>query len=354
MPFDSHEGSDEHDADKILVRSNGTVTYTGKDIAYQLWKLGELDMDFGYREFMKYQDGKPLWITTDHASGTTEHPTFGGGNVVYNVIDSRQSYTQEVVRRGVSLIAPERGEDASVHLAYEMVALSPKAAAELGFTLSEEDKTRSFVEMSGRKGLGVKADDLVDRLEQKAFDEVEKRHAEADEVEKRLIARQIAIGALRYFLLKFTRNTVVVFDFEEALSFEGETGVYCQYSSVRNNSIFKKIDSSSIADSIDLLSQNTEKANEILLNNNEVWSVLSLAGRFEETVKNAERQLEPAILAKYVFSLCKAFNLFYHNHKILAEADPIKRAVLLLTAERVGTSLTRALDVLGISVPERM
>jgi arginyl-tRNA synthetase len=354
MPFDSHEGSDEHDADKILVRSNGTVTYTGKDIAYQLWKLGELDMDFGYREFMKYPDGKPLWITTDHASGTTEHPTFGGGNVVYNVIDSRQSYTQEVVRRGVSLIAPERGEDASVHLAYEMVALSPKAAAELGFTLSEEDKTRSFVEMSGRKGLGVKADDLIDRLEQKAFDEVEKRHAEADEVEKRLIARQIAIGALRYFLLKFTRNTVVVFDFEEALSFEGETGVYCQYSAVRNNSIFKKIDSSSIADSIDLLSQNTEKANEILVNNNEVWSVLSLAGRFEETVKNAERQLEPAILAKYVFSLCKAFNLFYHNHKILAEADPIKKAVLLLTAERVGTSLTRALDVLGISVPERM
>ena len=354
MPFDSHEGSDEHDADKILVRSNGTVTYTGKDIAYQLWKLGELDMDFGYREFIKYPDGKPLWITTDHKAGTRVHPSFGGGNVVYNVIDSRQSYTQEVVRKGVSLIAPEKGEEASVHLAYEMVALSPKAAEELGFTLSEEDKSRSFVEMSGRKGLGVKADDLINRLEQKAFDEVEKRHADAPDSEKRIIASQIAIGALRYFLLKFTRNTVVVFDFEEALSFEGETGVYCQYSAVRNNSIFKKIDSSSISESIKLLTEDCENANVFLADANEVWTVLSLAGRFEETARNAERQLEPAILAKYVFSLCKAFNLFYHNHKILSETDPIKRAVLLLTAERVGKSLTSALSVLGISVPERM
>ncbi len=354
MPFDSHEGSEEHDADKILVRSNGTVTYTGKDIAYQLWKLGELDMDFGYRHFSDYPDGKTLWVTTNHESGLPDHPRFGGGTVVYNVIDSRQAYTQEVVKRGVSLIAPERGEDASVHLSYEMVALSPKAAEELGFTLNEEDRNKSFVEMSGRKGLGVKADDLIDRLEEKAFEEVEKRNPEADDSEKRAIATQIAVGALRYFLLKFTRNTVVVFDFEEALSFEGETGVYCQYTAVRNNSIFRKAGEDALASAELTVAENAEAVNDFLRETDDVWVVLSIAGRLEETVRNCERQLEPAILAKYTFSLCKAFNLFYHNHKILAETDAVKRATLLLTADRVARSLRRSLAVLGIQIPHRM
>jgi arginyl-tRNA synthetase len=354
MPFDSHEGSEDHDADKILVRSNGTVTYTGKDIAYQLWKLGELDMDFGYRPFSEYADGEILWVTTDHSSGTADHPSFGGGNVVYNVIDSRQSYTQDVVKRGVSLIAPNRGEESSVHLSYEMVALSPKAAQELGFELSAEDQSRSFVEMSGRKGLGVKADDLIDRLEQKAYDEVEKRQSDSEESEKRQIAKQIAVGALRYFLLKFTRNTVVVFDFEEALSFEGETGVYCQYTAVRNNSIFKKAGTDAMVAATETVANNKESVNEFLASADDVWSVLSLAGRLDETTRNAERQLEPAILAKYTFALCKAFNLFYHNHKILSENDPAKRAALLLTAERVSFSLKRSMGVLGIQIPEKM
>lgn len=354
MPFDSHSGSDEHDADKILVRSNGTVTYTGKDIAYQLWKLGELDMDFGYRPFSDYPDGKTLWVTTDDLSNPQPHPEFGGGTTVYNVIDSRQSYTQDVVKRGVSLIAPHRGEDASVHLSYEMVALSPKAAEELGFHLSEEDRCRSFVEMSGRKGLGVKADDLIDRLIENAYEEVRKRHPQSAESENKDIARQIAVGALRYFLLKFTRNTVVVFDFAEALSFEGETGVYCQYAAVRNNSIFRKAGDGAIGDSLSLIEAHRKESDEFLAQSEDVWSVISLASRLEETIRNCERQLEPAILAKYTFALCKAFNLFYHNHKILGEEDAVKRATLLITAHRVGRSLQKALSVLGISVPERM
>src|SRR5690606_38621181 len=142
------------------------------------------------------------------------------------VIDTRQSYPQEIVRKGVAAIDPERGESASVHLSYEMVALSPPAAEELGFKLTEEDKKRTFIEMSGRKGLGVKADDLLDRLEANALREVESRHLEIADDEKRDIAHTIAVGALRYFLLKFTRTTVIVFDFKEALSFEGEPGCF--------------------------------------------------------------------------------------------------------------------------------
>ena len=176
MPFESHAGDDEHDADKILVRSNGTVTYTGKDIAYQMWKLGLLGLDFFYKPFHRYADGKTVWTTADRlVENVDESPIFGNGETVYNVIDSRQSYPQEVVKKGVSLIAPEKGDAASVHLSYEMVALSPAAAAELGFEISDEDRKRPFVEMSGRKGLGVKADDLIDRLEANALFEVENR-----------------------------------------------------------------------------------------------------------------------------------------------------------------------------------
>ena len=352
MPFDSHEGSDEHEADKILVRSNGTVTYTGKDIAYQLWKLGELGLDFNYRLFSRYPDGKEVWITT--AGKDEAHPAFGNGTTVFNVIDTRQSYPQEVVKKGVSLISPERGEKASVHLSYEMVALSPAAAEELGFVLSDEDRGRTFVEMSGRKGLGVKADDLLDRLEANALTEVEKRHPEAPLEEKKEIARLVAVGALRYFLLKFTRNTVVVFDFKEALAFEGETGVYCQYTAVRTNSIFKKLDGDAVARSLDTLAANTDSVAERLAGADDVWSLITLAARLEETVSAARTQLEPAILAKYAFNLCKAFNLFYHNHRILAEEDAVWKAVLVTTADLTRRTITSALNTLGIEVPERM
>ncbi|MEO7658754.1 MAG: arginine--tRNA ligase, partial [Pyrinomonadaceae bacterium] len=193
MPFDEHTGTDDHENDKILVRSNGTVTYTGKDIAYQMWKLGILGLDFNYRYFHKYKNGQDVWITTaERSADTPVRPTinrgefsgeetdkytnksdrvqaFGGGETIYNVIDSRQSYPQDIVRKGVAAISPERGEQASVHLSYEMVALSPAAAQELGFSLSDEDRKRPFIEMSGRKGLGVKADDLIDRLEKNAL-----------------------------------------------------------------------------------------------------------------------------------------------------------------------------------------
>jgi arginyl-tRNA synthetase len=354
MPFEAHTGTDEHEADKILVRSNGTVTYTGKDIAYQLWKLGVLGLDFNYKLFSTYFDGKEVWVTTAEETDNAAAPKFGSGETVYNVIDSRQSYPQEVVKKGVSLISPEKGERSSVHLSYEMVALSPSAAEELGFRIAEEDKQKSFIEMSGRKGLGVKADDLISRLEVNALQEVENRHPDISVAEKREIAHRIAIGALRYFLLKFTRNTVIVFDFKEALAFEGETGVYCQNATVRINSIFRKLEEFALENAIKTVSEKRAEAAEILANENEVWSLITLASRLEETVSQAVAANEPAILAKYTFGLAKAFNLFYHNHKIISEENEIKRAVLIVTADITRRALTAALNTLGIEVPERM
>ncbi|HET6972584.1 MAG TPA: arginine--tRNA ligase, partial [Pyrinomonadaceae bacterium] len=256
MPFESHTGTDEHESDKIIVRSNGTVTYTGKDIAYQLWKLGRLGLDFHYRVFRNYEDGHVLWSTqTEPEQSGIDRPHFGGGVTVYNVIDSRQSYPQEIVARGVAAVVPEIGEDASIHFSYEMVALSPAACDELGIELSDEDRARPYIEMSGRKGLGVKADDLIIQLEAGALTEVEKRNPELSENDKKATAHEVAVAALRYFLLKFTRNTVIAFDFKEALSFEGETGPYCQYAAVRTNSIFRKLPDETVAASDTLIKQ---------------------------------------------------------------------------------------------------
>jgi arginyl-tRNA synthetase len=359
MPLDAHEGTEEHDTDKILVRSNGTVTYTGKDIAYQMWKLGLLDLDFNYEVFHIYNNGKKVWVTTSKSVETTnktsdEIPSFGKNDIVYNVIDSRQSYPQEVVKRSVAAISPEKGERASVHLSYEMVALSPTAAAELGFTLSEEEKKRQFIEMSGRKGLGVKANDLINLLEEKAFAEVEKRHADLTNEEKRKIAKTIAVGALRYFLLKYTRNTVVVFDFKEALSFDGESGVFCQYSAVRANSIFRKLEQEELEKAVQIVKREQERVAEILNGEDEIWTLLMLASKLEETVDNAVSSAEPALLAKYCFNLARTFNFFYHNHRIISEKDTVRKAVLIVTADVARRSLTTALNLMGIEVPERM
>jgi arginyl-tRNA synthetase len=366
MPFESHTGTDEHEADKIIVRSNGTVTYTGKDIAYQLWKLGHLGLDFNYKPFRSYDDGYVTWVTTTEPNSEiapeVPRPVFGNGRTVYNVIDSRQSYPQEIVARGVAALVPEIGPGASVHFGYEMVALSPAACEELGIRLSAEDRTRPFIEMSGRKGLGVKADDLINRLETDALREVESRHPELSPIEKQTTAHEIAVGALRYFLLKFTRNTVIAFDFAEALSFEGETGPYCQYAAVRANSIFRKIDREWIDASAKLLETaafteaNVPKVEEMLAGEagTEIWSLVMLAERLDEVIAQCTISAEPANLAKYAFNLARAFNLFYHRHRIIAEDDETKRAVLIAAANITRHRLTSALATLGIAVPERM
>jgi arginyl-tRNA synthetase len=289
-------------------------------------------------------------------------PNFGGGVKVYNVIDSRQSYPQEIVARGVAAVVPEVGSEASVHFGYEMVALSPAACAELGIELSEEDRARPFIEMSGRKGLGVKADDLIDRLEADALREVSTRHPELSTEEQSATAHEIAVGALRYFLLKFTRNSVIAFDFKDALSFEGETGPYCQYAAVRANSIFRKLDADAVARAEELLamaasaSDDGSKVSDVFSDEagTEIWSLVMLAERLDEMIAQCAASAEPANLAKYAFTLARGFNLFYHRHRIIAEEDQTKRAVLIVAANIARRRLTAALGTLGIAVPERM
>jgi len=366
MPFESHTGTDEHESDKIIVRSNGTVTYTGKDIAYQLWKLGRLGLDFNYKPFRSYPDGHVAWVTSTEPNAENlpevPRPNFGGGVKVYNVIDSRQAYPQEIVARGVSAVVPEVGAEASVHFGYEMVALSPAACGELGIELSEEDRARPFIEMSGRRGLGVKADDLIDRLEADALSEVSTRHPELSPAEQSATAHEIAVGALRYFLLKFTRNSVIAFDFKDALSFEGETGPYCQYAAVRANSIFRKLDADATAKAEALIasaageSDSDSRVSEVFADEagTEIWSLVMLAERLDEMIAQCAASAEPANLAKYTFTLARGFNLFYHRHRIIAEEDETKRAVLIVAANIARRRLTAALATLGIAVPERM
>jgi arginyl-tRNA synthetase len=365
MPMESHESSDEHEADKVIVRSNGTVTYTGKDIAYQLWKLGQVDLNFHFKPFHTYPDGQTVWMTTSVAEDAAgDAPQFGKGATVYNVIDSRQSYPQEVVKRGVAAIAPQVGQHASVHLSYEMVALSPAAAEELGLELSAEEKSRTFVEMSGRRGLGVKADDLIDRLEQNEFKEVEERHPSLPDDEKRAVAHILAVSALRYFLLKWTRNSVIVFDFAEAQSTRGETGPYCLYAAVRANSIFRKLQSGALEEAQSLIhtsAEGGESASRVAQVfegeiGGEIWSLFMLAARLPDALAQAAAQAEPSHLAKYTFQLAQAFNFFYNRdeNRILEEKDATRRAVLVFVADFVRKQLTKSLDALGIEVPERM
>jgi arginyl-tRNA synthetase len=368
MPFESHTGTDEHESDKIIVRSNGTVTYTGKDIAYQLWKLGKLGLDFHYRIFRQYPDGHTLWVTTTDAEAEArtgvQRPHFGGGEKVYNVIDSRQSYPQEIVARGVAAVVPEVGEDASVHFSYEMVALSPAACDELGIELSEEDRARPYIEMSGRKGLGVKADDLIDQLEAGALQEVEKRNSDLSQEALQATAHEVAVAALRYFLLKFTRNTVIAFDFKEALSFEGETGPYCQYAAVRAGSIFRKLDDQTLQHAASLLAPINEDAelrtriSEVLSGEigTEIWSLLMLTQQLDDVIAQCRKSAEPANLAKYTFSVARGFSRFYQRdeNRIVTERDDVRRAVLIAVTQIVRAQLTAALSILGIRVPEQM
>ena len=343
---------DDPNAAKIIVRSNGTVTYVGKDIAYQLWKFGLLGLDFRYARFAKRQDGGDVWATTAGA-GEADAPEFGRGSEVYNVIDSRQAYLQHVVVEGLRALGYGAQADHSTHFSYEMVALTPRAAREMGYTLSPEEEKRSYVEMSGRRGLGVKADDLIDELEEATSAEVAERHPQLSAEEQEEIAHAIAIGALRYFLLKFTRGTVISFDFKEALSFEGETGPYCQYAVVRARNIARKVEEQGPGTAA---AGAPGETGEWFAppGGDDLWELALLAGMLESAVAGAVEVQEPAILAKYAFQLAQAFNNFYHKHHILTEEDAGKKAFLLALVETVEKQLVTALELLGIEAPERM
>jgi len=344
---------EENTQDKIIVRSNGTVTYVGKDIAYQLWKFGLLGKDFRYAKWpgVPKVDGD-VWATTS-LKGEAGAPNFGApASAVFNVIDARQAYLQDVVAEGLRRMGHEEAAKSSIHLSYEIVALTPRCAAEMGYELSPEEAKKPYVEVSGRKGLGVKADDLIDQLEAAALKEVRQRHAEMSEAEQDKTAHAIAIGALRFFLLKFTRNAIIAFDFADALSFEGETGPYCQYAVVRIRGIRRK----GMEAGASRAAVTRESAEKFLAGSegNGLWEVLLAAGSLDGAVDAVIGAQEPAFAAKYAFQLAQAFNNFYHKHHILSEADEPKRAFLLGLTEIVERELVRALGLLGIEAPEKM
>jgi arginyl-tRNA synthetase len=361
------EGEDEPtelaDA-KIIVRSSGTVTYVGKDIAYHLWKFGLLGRDFYYRRFHKHPDGHEAWITSSEPGGTadTDAPSFGHADEVFNVIDSRQAYPQQVVVAGLRALGHAEQADHLKHFSYNVVALTPRCAEELGYEIPPEDARKPYVEVSGRKGLGVKADDLIDRLQAGAREEVDERQPDSPERERAAIANAIAVGALRYFLLRFTRSTVIAFDFKDALSFEGETGPYVQYAVVRVNGILRKgaeehpeFESVDAANLLRIESGALDVAPFLAAPaGDDLWELVLLAGSLDARVEVAVASQEPAVLARYAFELAQAFNVFYHKHRILSEEDAERRAFFLRLSSLVREQLVIALGLLGINAPEKM
>ena len=346
---DLTEGETNEDA-KVIVRSNGTVTYVGKDIAYHLWKFGLLGKDFGYKPFFSYPDHE-CWISA--VQGDDPHPQFGGAQAIYNVIDARQSDPQANVIQALRGMGYTEQADRYTHFSYEMVALTPRCAVELGYDVSAEDLARPYIEVSGRKGFGVKADDLIDKLIAATRAEVDSRGTGRDETERQLIAKQIAIGALRYFMLKFTRNSVIAFDFKDALSFEGETGPYIQYAVVRARNIFRKAGTTPedvLAEfaAIDPSPWLTGIAGE------DIWSLWLRAARRTLVLEQCITASEPAYLAKHAFQLAQEFNNFYHKHHILTEEDPARKIFLLATAAVALRELIVVLSWLGIESPEAM
>ncbi len=344
----SENGPDE-DA-KILVRSNGTVTYVGKDIAYHLWKYGLLGKDFGYATFREYAT-HTCWISTTH--GEEPHPSYGHADAIYNVIDSRQDDPQTQVKESLRALGYVDESDRYTHLNYAFVGLTARTAEDLGYVLSAEDKARNFIEVSGRKGFGVKADDLIDRMIAAARGEVDARHPELSENERAEIANAIGVGALRFFLLRFTRNTVIAFDYQDALAFDGETGPYAQYAAVRAANIFRKAGVSEEA----ALAAVADLDLSAMLAGDEgtsVWEVWLTASRLSLVLEQAIDSAEPAMLARYAFVLARQFNNFYHRHHVLTETDEARKMLLLATAAVARRELVRVLGWLGITVPAAM
>ncbi|HEU5258257.1 MAG TPA: arginine--tRNA ligase, partial [Vicinamibacterales bacterium] len=352
----SESTEDDEEREKVIVRSNGVVTYVGKDIAYQFWKLGLLGKDFQYRIF-ENRPQRPLWATCT-SGGQSGHPLFGGAAYVYNVIDVRQSYLQKLLKQALIAVGHSEGAERSHHFSYEMVALSHATARELGYAppIDSEDAKRPFVEVSGRKGLGVKADDLLDTLITSAGREVGTRNPELDEHERERIARMIAIAAVRYFMIKFSRGKVIAFDLEEALSFEGESGPYIQYAVVRANKIFNNLHQRDGIDESAIITALCDTPPDELdgANGHELWSLVLEASRLDEVVDQVVRTLEFSVLAKYTFSLAQSFSAFYNlppsRSSILNESRESTQRWRAAGVIYFRAQLARALDLMGIEV----
>jgi arginyl-tRNA synthetase len=355
---DGDKSDDESSAEdvKIIVRSNGTVTYVGKDIAYHMWKFGLLGKDFSYAPFFQYEDGKTVWHTGKEAQAGA--PQFGNASEAYAVIDTRQAYLQNIVAAAFRALGFHDQSEHLHHFAYEVVGLSPACAQEMGYELRPEDLERSYVEVSGRKGLGLKGDDLIDMLVDKASEEVRSREMTTDPNDQAAYGRMIAVSALRYFLLKFSCHVIITFDFKDALAFEGETGPYLQYTVVRARNIFRKYSDDHQGFSPESLAEKVQAAElgEFFAGDDGTafWELAVLTAQLEMVADQAIAATEPAVVSKYAFRLAQAFNNFYHRFHILREPDSARQNFLLFLVQIVERTLTQTLDLLGIEVPERM
>jgi len=345
MPLSqSEEFAGLEDPDKVITRSDGTVTYVGKDIAYQLWKFGLLGQDFQYR--LWNEEG--VWETV--REGVADHPVFGRAQRVINVIDVRQSYLQKIVRAGLQALGHKEQADRSIHFAYEMVSLTPATARLMGF-LADDDESDKSLEMSGRKGIGVKADDLMDRLETKSREEIRTRNPELTEGEVERLAREISVAALRFFMVKATTNRIIAFDFDEALSFEGESGPYLQYSMVRVKNIRRRLREGGLADDVtpeEILALPDE------LFPDDLWDLILEVAQSGEVVEKAVENLELSLIARHGLGLAQSFNGLYRKHRLLQEEDPRWRAIRLAMVLIFYHGLEAVGELLGIPVPEKM
>jgi arginyl-tRNA synthetase len=359
-PAPAEAADGEEPREKVIVRSNGTVTYVGKDMAYQFWKLGVLGRDFKYRQFGTRLDGQTLWATTSRPDEAVEpHPSFGAAAATVNVIDVRQAYLQQLLKQALAVAGHPEAARLHTHFSYEMVALSHATARELGFAppAGSEEAAKPFVEVSGRKGLGVKADDLLDRMIDKALGEVVRRNPELPSADARQTAERVGVAAVRYFMVKFSRTKVIAFDIDEALSFEGESGPYLQYAVVRANNIFQKLRERDGLDDAAISAAIAAHPPAALGGDDDadrLWSLVLDAAKLDDVVDSSVRTLEFAGLAKYAFALAQGFNAVYHALPVMKEERDGVRLWRAAALGYVRQQMAAALHTMGIDVPTRM
>ena len=328
------------------MRSNGTVGYVGKDIAYHLWKFGLLGRDFGYQKFFRYPNGHECWISAEH--GEADHPHFGSVAAIYNVIDSRQSDPQNTVVEAIRLLGYPDKAAHYTHFSYEMVALTPRCAMDWAMKSAPKTRPSRISRFRAAKDSASRPTTCSTRSSP-----LPRRKSTAAIRNSTMQSgcrspKQIAIGALRYFMLKFTKQSVIAFDFKEALAFEGETGPYAQYAVVRASNIFRKAEvepEQALAADVDYARFFAEDSGT------EIWELWLLAGKTSSVIEQCIATTEPAYAAKHAFQLAQQFNNFYHRHHILNEADEARKKFLLATAAVVRRELIALLAVMGITVP---
>jgi len=325
---------EEKEEDKVVVRSNGTATYIAKDIPYAAFKLGLLEDPFDYKKYEKNQPGRTLWQTT--LEKTSESKQNFSANKVITVIDSRQSRLQKIVTDIMSKFTSN--PDSYVHLAYESVTLSSDTAKQLGMNTGGKQ-----TQMSGRKGLYVNADSVYDMLKTKTIQETRKRNQEMDNDAVELIAHQVAVGTLRYEMIKPDLDKIITFDLTKSLSLEGDTSPYIQYTYARAGRILEKAQSSP---DFDLTFE--------LLNNEFETELIKMIGLFDINIRDAANNLSPKVIAKYCYNLAVSFNAFYEHVKVLDSGDESLTNVRLCLVSSFKSTIKKALSLLGIPSPERM